>query len=239
MGSDLFNYWKLKKSYDVTFYFPKEKKKIQAHKVVLSARSPVFLNYFLENQSKDDIPVSQSYQSWLYMMEYIYSDTAVVTIDTVFELLELAEKYELKHLEAICESTRNNVIVPPSSFLHNLRWTYNNKTFSDCRIEVEGKMFYSHQVILCARCPYFQRFVSLICFYFVLLKKNFSMFSSSFKEADEKFVTIEAIDSELFSSLLKYLVCDSLELNPQLAYDLIAPVKKKYFKTSSLFSLFN
>ncbi len=58
----------------------------------------------------------------------------------------------------MCLSTVEPTIIPPSNFSNDMRWTLNNKFLSDVTFEVEGKVFLSHRVLVCHRCPYFKRY---------------------------------------------------------------------------------
>ncbi|XP_077213658.1 BTB/POZ domain-containing protein [Tasmannia lanceolata] len=80
---------------------------IHAHKAVLVSKSPVF-KAMLENEMEESrsgtIKISDvSYDVLRSFVHYLY--TAEVLLDELlaYELLVLAEKYEVKHLKAICE----------------------------------------------------------------------------------------------------------------------------------------
>lgn len=115
----------------------------------------------LQTYKKDEvaeIPVDTgSLDAWNLMLGYIYSDRIVITTETLHDLTILSQKYHLTHLEVVCENTHAMKVVPPSSFNYDLKNLLENKIFSDCTIEVEGRFFFSHRFILCARSSYFRR----------------------------------------------------------------------------------
>ena len=100
----------------------------------------------------------ERYKVWMKLFEYIYSDSIELQFDIVDEVQALAEKYNLQQLFYICQSTRTSTVIPPSSLNSDLKWSLNNKLFSDLCFEVEGKLFYAHKAIICARSEYFRRF---------------------------------------------------------------------------------
>lgn len=87
-----------------------EEKTFQAHKFILSARSPVFArmlsnkNYKETQQSVMTI-TDTSKDVFKIFLEFVYNaDIPIVTIYGATELIKLAEKYDLGDLKHICEN---------------------------------------------------------------------------------------------------------------------------------------
>jgi len=70
----------------------------------------------------------------------------------------LAQTYQLTQLEAICNSTRSFTIIPPSTLNSDLKFCVNNRLFSDLTFEVEGRQYFAHKAVICARSEYFRRY---------------------------------------------------------------------------------
>lgn len=113
-----------------------------------------------------------------------------------------------------------STVIQPSTFTSDMRWTWNNKLFSDLIFEVEGKTLYSHRVIVSARCPYFKRYFM----FKVPPLKCCSMFESGFREAEQKKVVLEDIDFDVFLAFMRFVVSDSMDLSPQITFDLLCHV---------------
>ncbi|XP_044510099.1 BTB/POZ domain-containing protein At4g08455-like [Mangifera indica] len=80
---------------------------IPAHKAVLVSRSPVF-KAMLENEMEESrsgtIKISDvTYDALRTFVNYLYTAEACLDEQMAYDLLELAEKYQVKHLKAYCE----------------------------------------------------------------------------------------------------------------------------------------
>ncbi|GLT55848.1 hypothetical protein SLA2020_289350 [Shorea laevis] len=80
---------------------------IPAHKAVLVSRSPVF-KAMLENEMEESrsgtIKISDvSYEALRAFINYLYTAEAALDEQMAYDLLVLAEKYQVKHLKAYCE----------------------------------------------------------------------------------------------------------------------------------------
>uniref|UniRef100_A0A6N2LUU9 BTB domain-containing protein n=1 Tax=Salix viminalis TaxID=40686 RepID=A0A6N2LUU9_SALVM len=80
---------------------------VPAHKAVLASRSPVF-KAMLENEMEESrsgiIKISDvSYDVLRTFVNYLYTAEACLDEQMAYDLLILAEKYEVKHLKAYCE----------------------------------------------------------------------------------------------------------------------------------------
>lgn len=64
-------------------------------------------------------------------------------------------------------------------------------------------------MIVSARCPYFK-----------------SMFTSGFKESEQKKVVLEDIEFDVFLAMMRFIVSDSIDLNPQTTFNLLCHVSK-------------
>ncbi|XP_031281606.1 BTB/POZ domain-containing protein At4g08455-like [Pistacia vera] len=80
---------------------------IPAHKAVLVNRSPVFkamLENEMEEKRSGTVKISDaSYDALCAFINYMYTGEVCLEEKMACELLELAEKYEVKHLKAYCE----------------------------------------------------------------------------------------------------------------------------------------
>ncbi|XP_044474832.1 BTB/POZ domain-containing protein At4g08455-like [Mangifera indica] len=80
---------------------------VPAHKAVLVSRSPVF-KAMLENEMEESrsgtIKISDvTYDALRAFVSYLYTAEACLDEQMACDLLELAEKYQVKHLKAYCE----------------------------------------------------------------------------------------------------------------------------------------
>ncbi|KAK2659404.1 hypothetical protein Ddye_005937 [Dipteronia dyeriana] len=80
---------------------------VPAHKAVLMSRSPVF-KAMLENEMEESrsgtVKISDvSYEAIRAFVNYLYTAEACLDEQMACDLLELAEKYQVKHLKAYCE----------------------------------------------------------------------------------------------------------------------------------------
>ncbi|KAE9603953.1 hypothetical protein Lal_00001736 [Lupinus albus] len=80
---------------------------VHAHKAILVSRSPVF-KAMLENDMEESrsgiIKIDDvSYDALSAFVNYLYTAETCLDDQMAFDLLVLAEKYEVKHLKAFCE----------------------------------------------------------------------------------------------------------------------------------------
>ena len=89
---------------DVTFIV--EDRPIHAHKVLL-IRSPYFQAMFLGpmmESSQNEIRLEQvSYDIFLLLLEYLYTDTVRIPLDAAMDLFAAANQFSLPRLQAMCE----------------------------------------------------------------------------------------------------------------------------------------
>ncbi|XP_074272585.1 BTB/POZ domain-containing protein At4g08455 [Silene latifolia] len=80
---------------------------VPAHKAVLASRSPVFkamLEIEMEESRSGTINISDvSYDALRSFVNYLYTGEACLDEQMGYDLLVLAEKYEVKHLKTYCE----------------------------------------------------------------------------------------------------------------------------------------
>eukprot|EP01018_Ginkgo_biloba_P019064 Gb_20271 [translate_table: standard] len=81
--------------------------KIKAHRAVLISKSPVF-KAMLENEMQESrsrtIKITDfSYEVLRSFVHYLYTAEACPDEQMVYDLLVLAEKYQVKHLKTVCE----------------------------------------------------------------------------------------------------------------------------------------
>lgn len=99
LAHDLSSLLENKKFSDITIVLGETK--IQAHKAILAARSPVFESLFMENSTTIEINDVQP-EIFRTLLQYIYTDE-LKNIDNANELLIAATKYNLEELKAECE----------------------------------------------------------------------------------------------------------------------------------------
>ncbi|XP_010269092.1 PREDICTED: BTB/POZ domain-containing protein At4g08455 [Nelumbo nucifera] len=80
---------------------------VRAHKAVLVSRSPVFkamLENEMEERRSGTIKISDvSYDVLRSFVHYLYTAEALLDEQMAYDLLVLAEKYQVKHLKGFCE----------------------------------------------------------------------------------------------------------------------------------------
>eukprot|EP01116_Phalansterium_solitarium_P011335 TRINITY_DN26980_c0_g1_i1.p1 TRINITY_DN26980_c0_g1~~TRINITY_DN26980_c0_g1_i1.p1 ORF type:complete len:307 (-),score=93.36 TRINITY_DN26980_c0_g1_i1:506-1426(-) len=95
--------------HDVVFVV-EDNRPVYAHRAILGARSPKFQQLFLNSKEVTiakpipEIPLPHvSYEAFVGMMYYIYSDTTEVSLEATMDILGLATVYSLDLLKALCE----------------------------------------------------------------------------------------------------------------------------------------
>ncbi|VDI27320.1 Hypothetical predicted protein [Mytilus galloprovincialis] len=91
---------------DVTFRIGEDKTPMKAHKYMLSTRSQVFHTMFEGPMSETgdiDIPDIDT-NTFGLILEYIYTDSSIISNDNVENVLYGAEKYMLTSLKKACET---------------------------------------------------------------------------------------------------------------------------------------
>jgi protein-L-isoaspartate O-methyltransferase len=90
---------------DITFNV--EGKKIYCHKFILQLRSEHFQGMFssgMKESSATELNISEfSYEPFMEMIKFVYTDDCVLTPDNCVLILELANYYKLDRLKAMCE----------------------------------------------------------------------------------------------------------------------------------------
>ncbi|XP_053401103.1 BTB/POZ domain-containing protein 1-like [Mercenaria mercenaria] len=100
---------------DVKFHCKdhEEEETIQAHKIVLAARSPVFQAMFYGPcaDGKDEFELKDTEKDiFLLLLRYIYSDTVTLREENAFALLEMAHFYQVSSLVQFCADYLATVI---------------------------------------------------------------------------------------------------------------------------------
>jgi len=98
----------------------------------------------------------------------------------------------------------------PDSFIQHSKNLYDGRLFADIIFEVEGEDIPAHKAILAYRSRYFMK-----------------MFTSGMSESHSTRIAIPNIKSPIFKALLQYVYCNEIELDEQLALDLI-PIVDEY-----------
>ncbi|XP_044574718.1 speckle-type POZ protein-like [Cotesia glomerata] len=107
LANDLEHFYQSKINTDVTFIVGD--KKFQAHKIILSSRSPVLAAMFTHDMiekktsrvSVEDI-TSEIFEKFL---NYMYTDRVANLDDVALDLLKTADMYQIQSLKDICESS--------------------------------------------------------------------------------------------------------------------------------------
>jgi protein-L-isoaspartate(D-aspartate) O-methyltransferase len=90
---------------DITFNV--EGKKIYCHKFILQLRSEHFQGMFssgMKESSATELNISEfTYEPFMEMIKFVYTDDCVLTPDNCVLILELANYYKLDRLKAMCE----------------------------------------------------------------------------------------------------------------------------------------
>lgn len=98
---------------DVTFLF-KDDKKLFGHKLLMAKRSPVFYNFFYGSPKTQNLKIvvinDVSSESFLQLLNYIYTDVMCLNFDILPHAYYLASKYKLLAMETICMNFLNENI---------------------------------------------------------------------------------------------------------------------------------
>ncbi|XP_045194653.2 BTB/POZ domain-containing protein 6-like [Mercenaria mercenaria] len=105
---------------DVKFHCKdhEEEKTIQAHKIVLAARSPVFQAMFFGPcaDRTNEVTLKDTKKNiMLLFLRYIYSDTVSLTKETAVSLMEMAHCYQVSSLVHFCADFLATVITPDNA----------------------------------------------------------------------------------------------------------------------------
>lgn len=179
--------------------FRVENKRILAHKVILLCRSKEFNSLFLSsncNGRENIVEINDfSYSCFLLVIQYCYTERAVICYENASEILKIASSLKLYVLVQLCE----NVLAGNAVFNVNLlgsgccdAFYHPKEYFSDVTLILEGfenSPFYCHKVILAARCDYFK-----------------TMFESSFLESTSNEIILHTnVNDRIFRNVLKYI----------------------------------
>jgi len=120
--------------------------------------------------------------------------------------------HNLNSLSFVVPSAGNKQICrdQPDGFIQHSKNLYDGRLFADITFEVEGEEIPAHKAILAYRSSYFMK-----------------MFTSGMSESHSTKISIPNVKSHIFKALLQYVYCNEIELDEQLALDLI-PVVDEY-----------
>lgn len=127
-----------------------EEKKIYAHRAILSARSPYFLQLFSENSQLDKVSINADHATVMNLLQFIYTDDCTVAKNMAQKdssLYKLAELYQLPRLQELCDAINeeSNSISPPT-LSEDIKKTMDNPNFfPDFVFLIEGKKIYCHK----------------------------------------------------------------------------------------------
>ncbi|XP_047073241.1 BTB/POZ domain-containing protein At4g08455 [Lolium rigidum] len=95
---------------------------VPAHRVILSSRSPVFramLDNEMEESRSGIIKIYDvSYDVLRAFVHYMYTAEVLLDVQMACDLLELAEKYEVKHLKTYCEKFITSKVNNDNAIIH-------------------------------------------------------------------------------------------------------------------------
>ena len=114
---------------DITFSV--EGKEIKAHKIILSSRCQDFREIFNGEHPNPILISNFKYEDFFLFLQYVYSDSIVLNSTNVSSIVELARSYHFKHLELVCKSMQEEIILPSTSFNSDYKFGVNNKFCSD------------------------------------------------------------------------------------------------------------
>ncbi|XP_059608899.1 BTB/POZ domain-containing protein 3-like [Phlebotomus argentipes] len=91
---------------DMIFVIGKEKRRVPGHKFIFSAHSWCFYNIFHNLKlDKDELAIEDvTVDAFRVFLNYCYTETAAMTTYNVFDVLKLAQKFEMEHLENLCKA---------------------------------------------------------------------------------------------------------------------------------------
>jgi len=98
----------------------------------------------------------------------------------------------------------------PENLIQHSKNLYDGRLFADIIFEVQGEEVPAHKAVLAYRSDYFMK-----------------MFTSGMSESHTSKISIPNIKSHVFKALLQYIYCNEIDLDEQLALDLI-PVVDEY-----------
>lgn len=157
--------WTLLKSGELSdFTIICNEKKLQTHRVILSARSPRFLELFMgEWKNLCEVKVNHSGRIMQLILELVYTNEiltlAPLSSEEGVELLAVTQQYIPDLLEAMLQSVGRVYSHRLPSLLPTHMATIlktEQPLFSDCAFSVENTIIRAHKAILCARSPYFR-----------------------------------------------------------------------------------
>ena len=223
-------------SYLSDIVFLVQNRPIFAHKVIIFSRCDhlrsfiQFTERFVSPENKQYmndalvIPISGNvtFPVFLGLIQYLYTDHLKLPPHQIPRLGDLAVKYRIPRLSAICEracyvisklqfQTNQSFFIPNSEFTKQLREVVGSPEFSDIEFCMEdGTIIPGHKSILTRRCNYFS-----------------SMLSSGFRESTDGILLRIPIhlnvSTENFLSFLDYLYTgDAAVINNENVVDVIA-----------------
>jgi len=165
--------------------FEVQKKEIYAHQVLVGSRCPrlaamiLFHKRFCVQEGDQSNPVIRiemkniPYTPFLGVLHYLYTDHLRVPSHFYPQVLRLAQKFGLKHLEEQCYPLWKQKElaargIAPSTFKEDMLSVIDNSLFADCKLIVSNfsenetvpipTVIHAHKVILFSRCDYFRTF---------------------------------------------------------------------------------
>lgn len=81
-----------------------KKTQIPAHKCILGSNSEEFYNLFYLLKANNEIPIDDtSAKDLISFLQFLYTDTTLLTMDNISELIKLAKRYSVNHFKGFCE----------------------------------------------------------------------------------------------------------------------------------------
>eukprot|EP01102_Stenamoeba_stenopodia_P011766 TRINITY_DN3634_c0_g2_i2.p1 TRINITY_DN3634_c0_g2~~TRINITY_DN3634_c0_g2_i2.p1 ORF type:complete len:769 (-),score=159.05 TRINITY_DN3634_c0_g2_i2:19-2325(-) len=191
---------------------------IHANKIILHARCQHFRSLLLKGDT-DVLEIDEPGELVYHLVRYLYSDNVSLSLktDDYLAFINLCERIAPEHLEQITGllimiQYQNNSLM--SSLVSE---AFGNQLYSDIEIEVQGKVFYGHKVILCSRNDYFRA----LCMgglsetgrkRLVLKDLEYEPFCQAVRYLYEKQVRVEELGEDIVANLVmaRILAIDEL-----------------------------
>ncbi|XP_013622049.1 PREDICTED: BTB/POZ domain-containing protein At2g04740 [Brassica oleracea var. oleracea] len=224
---------------DVTFFV--QGRPIEAHRVILSARSPFFKQKF-ENEWKDrrEVRFSKeklSYPALCSLIHFFYSDRLEISVDDMEDLVRICKVCKCESLQKIVEKELihqryaeykthrdldnsmkrfilQGVALPEEVRLPaSLGRILGVDSLADVCVRVDKRSYYCHQVILASRSEYFRARLSRV--------NDFNEGKNGLPGDSLPFLEEHDLSAEAFEKMIEYMYTDGLkEISPDQAEEI-------------------
>lgn len=183
-----------------------------AHKSIISARCPALAAHLLFNHrnlgsTPNSIHIPNTkYHPFHMLLHYLYTDHVPPKSHLFKDVVALAKRFRLPHLEALCTRTGNrSKLTVSSSFSADMNHLVKSGMFADlvCQLD-DGTKIKAHRVILGTRCDYFK-----------------TMFECGFKEHNQTLIPFPSIEREAFESVLEFMYAGETQLDSETVVEIL------------------